>query len=133
MAHTFGKMFGCMMKLWLKDTHCFLVYHKKKKKKKATVKEAWETDSGNWNLGFRRNLKDVEISERATLLHQLSNIQLSSSPDKRVWILEKNGIFSTRSLLQDISPKGDFAFPPLVWCNMERSLPQRKLNFSFGS
>lgn len=71
-------------------------------KKTVDVKDLWSTESNSWDIRFRRNLKDAEIVELASLLHTLSFCRINNDMDRPIWRLEPHGIFSTSSLLRDL-------------------------------
>lgn len=71
------------------------------------------------------------IEEFAAIMHQLSLVNLSQSPDKGFWRLEPNGLFLVSTLLYDFphSPNGTAQkIYDLIW---EDRYPKKV--FSLGS
>lgn len=71
--------------------------------KNASVAEMWNPNLASWILHGRRNLKEIEIDEWASLINSLDQITLSKATDNWCWKLEKNGDFSSNSLLKSLS------------------------------
>lgn len=72
----------------------------------------------SWHFHFFRHLNDQEAGEMVTLLDMLSQVQLSSHPDSRIWLLEGSGSFSCRSFhshLIQLCISSPFLLSPSVW------------------
>ena len=59
--------------------------------------------SNSWNLGFHRNLNDLESNEFASLMSLIENFSLQDNDvDYRVWLKESLGCFSCHSFFNFI-------------------------------
>ena len=64
----------------------------------------------SWNFHFRRNLMDREIEQLQELLHRMERLTLCSGvEDKRVWLADTSGIFSSKSAFGTLT--GDQSIP----------------------
>lgn len=60
--------------------------------------DVWNNEKGSWELRLRRNLKDEEILEWIDLINHIPNVVLTQAANLWIWNLDKNGVFSTKSL-----------------------------------
>lgn len=72
--------------------------------KNAIVRDCWVSSS--WDFDFCRTFGPDELKEWEELLSLLQDFNFSDSPDRAVWVLEKTGVFSTRSLYRSLSFRG---------------------------
>lgn len=77
-------------------------------RKTASVKQIWNSNLRFWDMGYRRLLKDEEISYWALLSSKLEITYLHTGEDTWNWPLDSKGTFSTKSLLSDIAPKESY-------------------------
>jgi hypothetical protein len=54
------------------------------------------------NIGFRRLLNDNKWNEWLHLCQRLMSVQLSDEPDKFIWNLTTNGVFTVKSMYEDL-------------------------------
>ena len=57
-------------------------------KKPATENNFWE-DKHEWNISYRRNLKEKEFEDWLALMNLLSTVNPTTSRDKWTWKLDK--------------------------------------------
>lgn len=63
--------------------------------------------SGNsWDIKLKRNMRDAEKAEWDQLLESLKEVTLDNEEDEVIWALEKNNIFSTKSLYRFLTNRG---------------------------
>lgn len=108
-------------------------------KKGSTVAECWSDEQADWNLGFRRGLRDQEVDNWIWLIVLLPSFQFRNAEDKLMWNLEWEKQFSTKSAfykLTEVTPKFLSPFIKAIWkfsCPKKvkvflRSLAYRSLN-----
>jgi hypothetical protein len=89
--------------------------------KNAIVRDCWASSS--WDFDFCRTFGPDELKEWEELLSLLQDFNFSDSPDRAIWVLEKTGVFSTRSLYRSLSFRGVInKRMQLVW---ESKLPMK--------
>lgn len=68
------------------------------------VADCWDEDG--WGMDFKRALTCHEYNRWLELKESLADISLSDNPDSVFWALEKNNLFTTKSLYRFISGSG---------------------------
>jgi hypothetical protein len=58
--------------------------------------DCWEGD--DWNINFRRALGEADMREWEILMNILEEYRLNGEDDQFVWILDKSGNYTTRSM-----------------------------------
>uniref|UniRef100_A0A9I9E8L9 Uncharacterized protein n=1 Tax=Cucumis melo TaxID=3656 RepID=A0A9I9E8L9_CUCME len=66
--------------------------------KEASISDLWSTENAYWNLYLGRGLKEDEIKEWACLSNLLSSVILTNQEDTWVCNIDKDGIFTSKSL-----------------------------------
>lgn len=61
---------------------------------------------GQWNLTFRRNFGELEITEWEQMLLIQSNLVLTTDKDEFIWALERNKKFITKSMYHALTCRG---------------------------
>ena len=70
------------------------------------------------NINFLRNLSDRESLELTSLLTLVGGFSLAAHPDKRVWNISSSGVFSCKSLFDNLIDKSSVPLFPLhmrIW------------------
>ena len=70
----------------------------------ATIAEYWA--GGEWIIPFRRTFGADDLVAWEQLLDKLRGVRLQGSKDYPIWILEKSGSYSTRSMYRFLSHRG---------------------------
>jgi len=70
----------------------------------CSVADCWDEDG--WGMDFKRALTCHEYNRWLELKESLADISLSDNPDSVFWALEKNKLFTTKSLYRFISGSG---------------------------
>ena len=87
--------------------------------KKAWVEEFWDTSGGEgaWSPRFSKPFNDWEVEEVERLLLTIRGARLNPlMEDRMMWKVNSNGIFSVKSLYNDLSPRRAGLFPHgLIW------------------
>ena len=92
---------------WAADVPLRLKFHKVYiycRFNNVLVKECWS--AGEWRFDFCRTFGPAELREWDELLTLLHDCDLGDSPDKATWVLEKSGVFTTRSIYRHLSLRG---------------------------
>lgn len=123
--------------LWWRDQSLSLVFPKLfsiAKNKEAMVLEVFSPSpiGLSWNIDFSRDLYEWEANMFGILSHMLKNVLISPSfLDKKIWVLNSSGIFSSKSMFISLLPSSTFdqvfAFGR-VW---RPSIPPRVKAFSW--
>ena len=87
--------------------------------KEAWVEEYWDTSGGEgaWSPRFSRPFNDWEVEEVERLLLTIRGARLSPlMEDRMMWKANSNGIFSVKSLYNDLFSRRAGLFPHgLIW------------------
>ena len=70
----------------------------------ATIAEYWA--GGEWIIPFRRTFGADDLVAWEQLMDKLRGVRLQGSKDYPIWILEKSGCYSTRSMYRFLSHRG---------------------------
>jgi len=70
----------------------------------ATIAEYWA--GGEWIIPFRRTFGADDLVAWEQLMDKLRCVRLQGSKDYPIWILEKSGSYSTRSMYRFLSHRG---------------------------
>ncbi|KAL6331818.1 hypothetical protein AAG906_020162 [Vitis piasezkii] len=93
--------------------------------KEAWVEEFWDTsgEEGVWSPRFSRPFNDWEVEEVERLLLTIRGARLIPlMEDRMMWKVTSNGIFSVKSLYNDLSSRRAGLFPHgLIWSPSEAS------------
>ena len=77
------------------------------------------SDGFAWNLGFIRNLNDIEVVQVSDLIAVLNAVNSHiNEKDNRVWKLDDSGVFSCKSLFAHLSASMEnchFTFFSFIW------------------
>lgn len=101
--------------------------------KQSTVNNFWDEQHGwTWTITYRRNFKEDEFEEWMALVFLM---EFGWPPgEKWIWNLDKNGLFSTKSLANNLGLRGLHRTPSLwTWCYMDGFLPKKSSILSQGN
>lgn len=93
-----GKCISYWHDIWVGDINLkqnFPLFYPLASAKEASIDDVWSQTNSCWNLCLRRNLKEAEIHEWATLAHKIPTFSPSMEEDKWIWKLEKLESFTT--------------------------------------
>lgn len=61
---------------------------------------------GEWVMDFKRSLLPAEASAWISLLTKLEGVKLSRLKDRAIWVLEKSGVYSVKSMYRNLTHRG---------------------------
>lgn len=71
-------------------------------RKEASVFQCWDMENNMWNLSLRRGLFNRELSSWIALVEKINDVRLISEPDMIRWQPKSSGVYSTKSMFQNL-------------------------------